>query len=125
MHPMYMAKDKPLRWRPTQIRAWRDLRNITLEGAAAALAKPPYRIETTHVSLGRVELGKQMPNIGLIEALAILYRTDVYSLLNRAPTHDDAIPGSASEILKLWDMADDDGRHLIANVAKRVVNTIP
>lgn len=118
---MARAKQKPLRWRTNCIRHWRDLQKMTLEEASEALLKPPYRLDYTHNSLGRVENGKQMPTIALIEALAQLYRTDVDSLLNRHPK--TAPRPTAQGILSLWDVAAPEERGLILDVAKRVVKT--
>lgn len=123
VHPMYMVKrkEKPLRWRKNAIRAWRELRKFTLETASEALSHPPHDIEITHNSLGRIENGKQMPSIELIEALAKLYDTDIDSLLNRPPASGAA--QTATGILSLWDRAAADERGLILDVAKRVVKT--
>lgn len=123
MHAMYMAKrkEKPLRWRKTAIRTWRDHRGITLESAEETLAKPPYSVKITHNSLGRIENGKQMPSIALIEALAKLYDTDVDSLLNRPPGSEPT--NNATGVIKLWDRASSEERELIMGVAKRVVKS--
>lgn len=85
--------------------------------AAEEISHPPYNLNYTHNSLGRVEKGKQMPPIGLIEALAKLYNTDIESLLNRAPKQG---PGGANEIIQLWDEADQDSRNLVLGVAKKM-----
>lgn len=118
---MYMVKrkEKPLRWRRNAIRQWRDLRKFTLETASEALSAAPYSIEITHNSLGRIENGKQMPSIELIEALAKLYETDIDSLLNRPPGPGQ--PGTAKGILHLWDQAAPDERGLLFDLAKRMV----
>lgn len=94
---------------------------MTLEEVAEALERPPYRIKTTHASLGRAERGLQMPPIGLIEALAELFRTDVHSLLNRRPESGEMASGSAGGIMRFWDRAAPDERELIVNLAKRLV----
>lgn len=121
---MYMLKPKAkivkLRWRVTCIREWRKFRKFTLESAADALSRAPYGIKITHQSLGRIEKGKQLCKINLIEALAVLYRTDIESLLNRGPEIPD-VPATAAGILQLWDKAASDERGVIIDVAKRVV----
>jgi transcriptional regulator with XRE-family HTH domain len=121
---MYMLKVKDesrkLRWRLTCIRHWRELRGFTLERAAEALSRPPYKLKYTHNSLGRVERGEQMPPVGHIEALASLYRTDIESLLNRRPEDHEVAP-TASGILQLWDKAESAERVLLIDIAKRVV----
>ena len=126
VHPMYMVKGtaKTLRWRENRIRYWREFRNMTLETASEALGQPPYSLDCTHNSLGRVENGKQMPSIELIEALAKLYRTDIDSLLNRRPdeNHEEPLP-TAKAILRLWDRAAPDEQDLIMGIARKVVKT--
>lgn len=117
---MYMAK-KPLRWRKNFIRQWRDFRGFTQESAAEALSRPPYNLDYTHASLGRIENGKQMPTIALIEALAQLYRTDIDSLLNRPPEAPAA--ATSKGLLSLWDRAEHDERGVILDVAKRIVKS--
>lgn len=74
-----------LRWRETNIRLWRRAAGWTLEAAADRLKQAPYYLKTTHTSLQRLEAGKQMPKIDMIEALASLYKTDITSLLNGEP----------------------------------------
>ncbi|NWG25892.1 MAG: helix-turn-helix transcriptional regulator [Pseudorhodoplanes sp.] len=127
VHPMYMTGSKDLRWRKTMIRHWREFREFTLEAASEALSRPPYNLDYTHNSLGRVERGMQMPTIELIEALAKLYQTDTHSLLNRRPSDGDAAPGKdapgAKDLLNLWDRAAPDERGLIFDIVKRVVKT--
>jgi transcriptional regulator with XRE-family HTH domain len=127
---MYMAKSpatksKPLRWRTNCIRHWRDFRDgMTLEAAAEALSRPPYNLDYTHNSIGRIENGKQMPTIELIEALAKLYDTDVDSLLNRRPgTYEQPAARPPRGLLQLWDKAAADERGLIIDVARKVVKT--
>jgi transcriptional regulator with XRE-family HTH domain len=118
---MYMArqKQKSLRWRTNCIRHWRISKGFTLETASEALALAPYHLQYTHNSLGRVENGKQMPKINLIEALATLYETDIDSLLNRRP---GGPPGqTAKGILHFWDLAPPDERGLIMEIAKKVI----
>jgi transcriptional regulator with XRE-family HTH domain len=118
---MAKQKSKPLSWRESCIRYWRDALDLTLEGVCETLAKPPYNIRYTHNSLGRVEHGKQLPKINLIEALAKIYRTDIDSLLNRRP---EAAPGATAKgLLALWDRAAPDERDLIIDVAKKVTKT--
>lgn len=93
MHAMYMGRTarkvrptaEPLRWRETSIRKWREAAGLTLERAADRLSHSPYYLETTHTSLQRIEAGKQMPKVEMIEALAHLYKTDIHSLLNLNP----------------------------------------
>lgn len=121
---MYMVKNKSLRWRKNCIRLWREHRGLTLEQAAEALDRAPFNLDYTYASLGRIENGKQMATIALIEALAQLYLTDIDSLLNRCPeTEGSAPPATAKGILQLWDRAATDERGLIFDLAKKVVRT--
>lgn len=91
VHPVYMPTTKPRpaakvrRWRATRLRDWRKAAGLSLEEVCEKLAERPFLIEYTHASLGRVERGEQMPLIELIEALALIYRSDVNSILNRMP----------------------------------------
>lgn len=67
------------------MRLWRIHRDYTQQETADALGAPPYNLETTYVSIGRYERGEQVPPTDMLEAIAALYRTDVYSLLNERP----------------------------------------
>lgn len=118
---MYMAQRFPrtkqkaqLAWRITHMREWRESRKMTLEATVEALAGLPDPIETTHASLGRIERGLQHPPIGMIEALAALYKTDVDSMLNRRP-------GEADDILSIWRQARPGQRRQIVEIAKTLI----
>jgi transcriptional regulator with XRE-family HTH domain len=114
-------KPPALRWRVTLIRHWRNHRRMTLEGAADALGKAPYRLKTTHNSVGRLEKGLQMPKIELIEALANLYETDIDSMLNRLPTVPVKERPDAAELAALWDEASTEDREKIVAIATTIV----
>lgn len=120
------AKAPPLRWRPNCLRFWREYRgNPSQEAVVEALSRPPYSINYTYASLGRVERGEQMPPINVIEALASLYETDVDSLINRRPeltadVADPDSPASAKLILHLWDRATADERRILVGMALRM-----
>ncbi len=73
--PRYELPWKP---QPTFIRAWRQHRGMTL-------AELAHRMGTTHATLSRVERGKQPYNQNLLEMLAAKLRTNVASLLRKAP----------------------------------------
>ena len=94
---------------------------MTQEDAAAALAKEPYCIETSHPSIGRVEKGKQLPPISYIEALAKLYDTDIDSLLNKLPAVPLEPRPDAAEIAALWDEASPEDREKIVAIARTIV----
>ena len=64
---------------------------MTLEQAGEAVG-------ISHAQLGRIERGLQPYNQGLLEALAVLYKTEVASLLTRDPIEDD-------DMWSLWDQA--------------------
>lgn len=116
---------KPLPWRVTCIRHWREFAGLTLEAAAEKVAGVPYSLAkgTTHTSLGRVENGKQIPSIKMIEALAHLYGTDIDSLLNRLPTIPQAAKDpDAAELAKIWESVGRDGRKRLLAVVKAAVS---
>jgi transcriptional regulator with XRE-family HTH domain len=128
MHHVYMAKKtkktkKPseLRWRPTLIRHWREHRKMTQERVADILAEAPYCLPYSYNSLGRLENGKQMPKIGLIEALAKIYETDIDSMLNRLPSLPTAPRPDAAELAATWDAASPEDRKKISAIAEIIV----
>lgn len=135
VHPMHMAtatarqraskrKEKPLRWRVTCMRHWRLHKDqMTLEEAAEALGRAPYNISTTHATLGRYENGKVMPPIGVVEALAALYGTDIDSLLNRLPTIPAKRETVPSSIADAWNKANPDERERLVRVVKAAVGS--
>jgi len=100
VHPVYMAK-KPnsqarlksqkmrprrpdgLRWRRTQIGLHRESKQITQQQMADRLAE--RGIELDRVSVSRIEAGKQMPTAETLEAMALILRTDLDSMLNLTP----------------------------------------
>lgn len=106
VHRVYMpkAKTKPSpkvrRWRATRLRDWRKAAKLSLEEVCEKLAERPFLIEYTHASLGRVERGEQMPLIELIEALAVIYKSDVTSILNRQPGTPAPKEPDAGELLE-------------------------
>jgi transcriptional regulator with XRE-family HTH domain len=114
-------KPRALRWRVTRIRYWREYRKMTLMGVAETLAKEPYRLQTSHASLGRLENGRQMPKIGLIEALTKIYETDIDSMLNRLPTVPVEPRPDAAELAALWDEASIEDREKIVSIATTIV----
>jgi transcriptional regulator with XRE-family HTH domain len=107
-------KPKPLVWRRSHIRDWRNYRKVTLEQLAERLAALDPPITTTHASLGRLERGMQLPKIDLIEALAKVLNTDVDSMLNRLPSDD-------SEFRPLWNRASDEQKELILGITQKIV----
>jgi len=80
---------------------------MTLERAGEA-------VELSHAQLGRIERGLQPYNQGLLEALAVLYKTTPASLIMRDPTKEDAI-------WSLWDQAGEGQRQEIEQYAEFVV----
>src|SRR5580765_114460 len=116
-----IKKPRELRWRLTLIRHWRKYRQMTLPGVADTLAREPYRLKSTHASLGRLENGLQMPKIELIEALAKIYDTDIDSLLNRLPTVPVEPRPDAAELAALWDEGSPEDREKIVSIATTIV----
>lgn len=95
---------------------------MKLQQVAAILSGDPYHLDYTHVSLGRLENGQQMPKIEVIEALAHIYKTDVDSLLNRLPTLPQAPKDAgASELARIWEAADPTERVRIVKMVKALV----
>jgi len=121
---MYMVKGtRKLRWRRTRMRDHRLFNDLTLEAVVEILANPPYGIEYTHNSLGRVEHGMQMPSAGLLEALAKIYKTDVDSLLNRLPTLPKGPTADAAELARIWEASDAETRRKLVTIAKTMAGT--
>lgn len=84
------------------LREWREYRGKTLEGVAAELeelaSQPRFRTDKdiqnagkTHPTLGRIENGKVKYSQPLLEMLAVIYDTDVGSLLTRDPNVDQGV----------------------------------
>jgi transcriptional regulator with XRE-family HTH domain len=125
VHHVYMPeklkKPPELRWRLTQIRHWRDYRDMTQQGVADTLAGAPYHLKMSYASLGRLENGLQMPKIELIEALAKVYETDIDSMLNRLPTIPIPTRPDAAELAAIWDEASPEDREKIVAIAKTIV----
>jgi transcriptional regulator with XRE-family HTH domain len=119
--PKKRKKPRALRWRLTLIRHWREHNRMTLMGVADTLAEAPYRLKTTHNSLGRLENGLQMPKIELIEALARIYGTDIDSMLNRLPTVPVEPRPDAAEIAALWDAASTEDREKLVTIATTIL----
>lgn len=115
VHTVYMGKkrDKPLAWRPSHIRQWREYRDLTLQEVVDLLRERVPPIETTYTSLSRVERGAQLPKINMIEAIAEILKTDVDSMLNHPPGGDELRP--------IWQRAKPDERIQILKVAKALV----
>lgn len=124
---MYMGRDdKPpsrgqkviSRLKPARplhfLREWRKHREMTLEGVAELVGEATGK-GFTHASLGRIERGKQPYSQPVLEALAVIYRTDPASLLMRNPLDPDAI-------WSLWDQAKTaEQRTMIRELAATVV----
>lgn len=83
------ANPKPNR-RPTQIKAWRKYRGLTL----AKLSERLFELEEMELSdaqLSRIERGEQPYSQDLLEALARVLSCDVPDLLLRDPTDPNSI----------------------------------
>lgn len=89
------------------MRQWREEREMTLEAVGA-------EIGLSHAQLGRIERGLQPYNQELLEALAVLYRIDVASLIMRDPADPEGI-------WSIWDHAKVGERQMIVDIAKTVV----
>lgn len=87
---------KPQR-RPTQIKAWRKVRGLTLAKLTERLLELES-IELSEAQVSRIERGEQPYSQDLLEALARVLNCDVPDLLMRDPT----APGSPWSV---WDNA--------------------
>lgn len=114
VHPMYMSKrpgtrGKPIFYKRTFIRQWREHREKTLEYLAE-------KIGITHASLSRIERGLQPYSQPIVESIAKELATDVSSLLNRDPNDPEAI-------WSIWDQAKPAERKMIVDIAKTIIKT--
>jgi transcriptional regulator with XRE-family HTH domain len=92
VHHVYMSKKltkhpKPrelLRWRQNNISLWREAKTEkSQQDVADWLTEQGLPLD--RVSILRIEAGKQMPSIEVLEAMARLYRTDVSSMCDLTP----------------------------------------
>lgn len=92
VHHAYMVKKvkiprrpalRKLRWRRTRISEWRDSAKLTQQQVTDLLAE--RGLELDRVSVVRIEGGKQMPTIEVLEAMASIFKTDIDSMLNFTP----------------------------------------
>lgn len=96
-------------YRRTFIREWRKKADLTLEQVGE-------NVGMSHAQLGRIERGLQPYNQELLEALAVLFKTEPASLLMRNPDQTDGI-------WSLWDQAKEAQRVDIEKYAEFVVKT--
>ena len=75
---------------PTQLRAWRKLRDLTLEKVSVRL-KDECDVEMSHGQLSRVERGESPYSQNLLEGLAKLYRCEPADLISRRKPRIDAL----------------------------------
>lgn len=73
--------------RRTFLKEWREYRKLTLEAAGAELGM-------SAAQLSRIENTKGPYTQDLLEHAAIVYKTDVFSLLFRDPANNDALLGA-------------------------------
>ncbi len=109
--PRPKAKDRP-KW--NFIRAWREFRNLILEGLSERL-REAHGLSITHASLSRIERGIQPYSQPILEALAAeLTGGDEASLLIRNPNDPEGI-------WSIWDQAEPGERRMIIELAKTVI----
>ena len=99
---------KPIRYRRTFIRQWRQHRGLTLQRLADRLDMTP-----SHFSM--LERGLRGYTQSTLEAVASGLQTDVASLLMRDPTDTDAI-------WSFWEQAKPGQRKRILEIARTMVN---
>lgn len=96
VHTMHMEQKRHY------LREWREHRGKSQKGVAAELEElseqPRFRNDRhaqnqgkTYTTLGRVETGEVPYSQALLEMLAVIYDTDIGSLLTRDPTVDQGI----------------------------------
>ena len=122
VHPVYMTKkvvprfkEQQGQYRPTFIRQWREMRNMTLETLAERVGAKIGGM--THASLSRIERGLQPYSQPILEAIADeLTGGDVASLLIRDPSDPRGI-------WSIWDQAKPGERKMIVDIAETIVKT--
>ena len=94
------AKQKPPKYKPTYLKAWREFRGLTQrqlverldEIASGAPADEPHlRVPLTTASISRIENGEQPYTQAAIEAFAAALDTDPASVIGRDPTKEGKV----------------------------------
>jgi transcriptional regulator with XRE-family HTH domain len=97
------------------LREWREFKGLTLEELAERVetlgaernqqptADLTFPDTMTHVTLSRIENGKQPYKQQLLEILADIYGTDPASLVSRNPFHED-------QVQSIWDRIPEEQR---------------
>ena len=100
------------------LREWRVFHGLALQAVvdrvgelADERAIPRTRIGLTHGNLSRIERGKVPYNQHLLDLLALVYRTDVPSLIWRKPDDPDGL-------WAVWDKLGDEQRAQVVEIAK-------
>lgn len=83
-HHGHRPKPPSLRWHKNHIGEWREDAELSQQEVADRLAD--RGVELDRVSIGRIEGGKQVTTIEVLEAMASLFGTDVHSMINLAPS---------------------------------------
>lgn len=105
------APKKTLRWRANRISLWRDDANLTQQDMADRLTARGLKLD--RVSVTRIENGKQMPTIEILEAMADILQTDVTSMTNYTPAQ-------AKELSRLHRMDEQERERLLRGLRAAV-----
>lgn len=100
---------------PTQIKAWRKHRDMSLEKLSERLMVE-VEFDVSAGQLSRVERGEQPYSQDLLEALAIVLRSAPAALINVDPTRDDAIAS-------IWDTLSPPQQVQVVEIAKTIKRT--
>lgn len=100
---------------PTQIKAWRKHREISLEKLSERLLVE-VEFDVSAGQLSRVERGEQPYSQDLLEALSIVLRSSPSALINVDPTRADAI-------MSIWDTLSQPQKVQVVEIAKTIKRT--
>lgn len=101
--------------KPTFLREWREHREMSQDRAIERLdleASFPF----SKGQLSRVERGEQPYSQDLLEALAIIYRCEVWELLERDPS-------SSARIWEIYERMTDEQQERLTAVAEALLKT--
>jgi transcriptional regulator with XRE-family HTH domain len=113
--PRKLKKPSKAERSPTQIKAWRKHRDMSLEKLSERLMVQ-VEYDVSPGQLSRIERGEQPYSQDLLEALAMVLNTAPASLLNVDPTREDAI-------WSVWDTLSPVERVQVVEIAKTLKRT--
>jgi transcriptional regulator with XRE-family HTH domain len=108
----YRVRGKAKR-RKTFLREWREHHNLSLDRAASRFVE--FGVASlSGAQLSRVEKGQSPYTQDFLEVAALVYNTDIASLLMRNPAHPESI-------WSIWDQANAVEREQIEDVARALI----